>query len=128
MAVDLPAPENPVMITRSVSVGTASCSSVSGSGSSDWVTSAISFDSDTPNKLDGRGGRAGARIARVSRVGMAVFLVCGAVMGWAGVASAQAPPPHGVNVTVGGVPAGRALPRGFVGVSLEYDAVRRYTG
>jgi hypothetical protein len=59
---------------------------------------------------------------------MAVSLVCGAVIGWAGVASAQTPRAPRVNVTVGSSPEGRALPRGFVGTSLEYDAVRRYTG
>ncbi len=62
------------------------------------------------------------------RVGIAVSLLCGVLIASAGGASAHPTTPRAVNVTVGGTAGGRAMPRGFVGVSLEYDAVRRYTG
>src|SRR5437588_12710453 len=113
MAVDLPAPEKPVMITRSVRAGAASCSSVTGARLSGLVTSVIPFDSDTPDKLDGRRGQ-GRYDRPVTRVGLTASIMCGALMAGGGVASA-AP----VRVSVGATPSRSAMPRGFVGVSLE---------
>lgn len=73
------------------------------------------------DKLDGPGGGT-ARMARVSRFGLAGSIVCLALMAGGGVASAA------VRVTVGRQSSGPAMPRGFVGVSLEYNAVPSYTG
>jgi Glycosyl hydrolase family 79 C-terminal beta domain len=57
---------------------------------------------------------------------LAAAAACLLVCGQSRAADLNATPT--VSATVGATPAGRPMPPGFVGLSIEYDALRQYTG
>jgi hypothetical protein len=65
----------------------------------------------------------------VTRVGLMGWIVGGALIAGGGAAAAAAQPASAaVPVKVAGTPSGRAMPRGFVGVSFEFNGLASYTG
>ena len=131
IAVDFPAPEKPVMTTRSISVcASSSAPSSEGVSSRGSETSVISSDSDTAHKLDARRGRGGpvppsrrCRCRRLRPCLLGVLVACLTAQ------AAQGRPIHATaSATVGRRPVGQALAPGFVGLSFEYQALHAYTG
>jgi hypothetical protein len=67
---------------------------------------------------------------RSARIAVVAALALSAIATWdvAATGAGAQPAPTPVQATVGATPTGGALPPGFVGVSLEYEALHVYTG
>lgn len=146
MAVDLPAPEKPVMITRSVraeAAGSSDASSSSGSlncRDSTAYSLTVRADARVTGPVCQHGAVSRRRLLAAAAVVLAVIvpLLVAVVPGPGGApptAAASTRPAHGasgiptsISASVSDTPTGQAMPSGFVGVSIEFKAVQEYTG